>query len=70
MLINVVEAIIVGRKQCRRKTLDDIRNLMNSMETEGLTALQFRKKLFHSLDTLEPKGDLVHFVENDLNRDY
>lgn len=66
-----ISSIIKGQiAASRRRTLDDIRNKIGGMETEGLSGIQMRKRIFHMLDELEPRGDFVHSLPNDITREY
>lgn len=57
-------------EQERRRTLDDIRNLINSLDTQGLTGSEVRKLIYRSLDLCEPRTDFVHQISIDCKADY
>lgn len=44
----------------RRRTLDDVRNLINSLDTSNLSGAKVRSLIFRELDRLEPSNDLSH----------
>lgn len=66
-VFNFINILMSHRKDERRSTLDDVRNLLNSLEVEGLeekwSAAKFKSKVFHALDSLEPEDDLVHSIK-------
>lgn len=43
------------RNRITRGVLDCVRNLINTLDTEGMSGKEVRKLIYHALDKLEPK---------------